>query len=171
MNQVQSSQEYKGIWRSLVKMWSEEGWRGFFRGNGVNIVRIAPYSAVQFTGASPPVSLGLRRTDHQVLTGFRRPAHKAYEQFKLFLTRGGTVELNTPRRLTAGACAGICSVVSTYPVRVIYSTCVRPAVTFIRSYPSPRDSWIWSDHGCRLRLRRSGKEAQRQAGRGSGSGA
>jgi solute carrier family 25 phosphate transporter 23/24/25/41 len=30
-------------------MWREEGFKGFMRGNGVNCVRIVPYSAVQFT--------------------------------------------------------------------------------------------------------------------------
>ena len=29
-------------------MWRNEGVRGFFKGNGVNIVRIAPFSAFEF---------------------------------------------------------------------------------------------------------------------------
>ncbi len=32
-----------------MQMKREEGWRkGFFKGNGTNVIRIAPYSAVQF---------------------------------------------------------------------------------------------------------------------------
>jgi solute carrier family 25 phosphate transporter 23/24/25/41 len=49
--QVQSAgrNEYKlGVGRALAKMWREEGWRGFMRGNGTNCIRIVPYSAVQF---------------------------------------------------------------------------------------------------------------------------
>lgn len=49
--QVQSAgrEEYKlSVWRALVKMGREEGWRGFMRGNGTNCIRIIPYSAVQF---------------------------------------------------------------------------------------------------------------------------
>lgn len=49
--QIQSvgREEYKmSIWKALVKMGREEGWRGFLRGNGTNCVRIIPYSAVQF---------------------------------------------------------------------------------------------------------------------------
>lgn len=49
--QIQSvgREEYKlSIWKALVKMWREEGWRGFMRGNGTNCIRIVPYSAVQF---------------------------------------------------------------------------------------------------------------------------
>ncbi|KAG8894563.1 hypothetical protein FRC00_008761, partial [Tulasnella sp. 408] len=40
---------YNGVYRSLVRMWQEEGFRGFMRGNGANCIRIIPYSAVQFT--------------------------------------------------------------------------------------------------------------------------
>jgi solute carrier family 25 phosphate transporter 23/24/25/41 len=29
-------------------MYKNEGWRGFFKGNGVNIVKIAPFSALEF---------------------------------------------------------------------------------------------------------------------------
>ena len=29
-------------------MYTNEGWRGFFKGNGVNIVKIAPFSAFEF---------------------------------------------------------------------------------------------------------------------------
>ena len=49
--QVQNggNQEYKGsVWQGLVKMWREEGFKGMMRGNGINCLRIVPYSAVQF---------------------------------------------------------------------------------------------------------------------------
>ena len=49
--QVQSKgrQEYKmSVHKALLKMWREEGFRGFMAGNGTNCLRIIPYSAVQF---------------------------------------------------------------------------------------------------------------------------
>ena len=49
--QIQSAgrEEYKlSVGKALGKMWREEGWRGFMRGNGTNCIRIVPYSAVQF---------------------------------------------------------------------------------------------------------------------------
>lgn len=49
--QVQGSgmSEYKlSVPQALKKMWAEEGWRGYMRGNGTNCIRIVPYSAVQF---------------------------------------------------------------------------------------------------------------------------
>ncbi|KAJ7925271.1 mitochondrial carrier domain-containing protein [Mycena leptocephala] len=87
-----SDQQYKGVWRSLVRMWKEEGMRGFMRGNGINCIRIVPYSAVQFT---------------------------TYEQLKKWFTAHGSKELDTPKRLASGALAGICSVCSTYPLDLV----------------------------------------------------
>jgi solute carrier family 25 phosphate transporter 23/24/25/41 len=50
--QVQSAgrEAYQlSVGQALGKMWKEEGWRGFMRGNGTNCIRIVPYSAVQFS--------------------------------------------------------------------------------------------------------------------------
>jgi Mitochondrial carrier protein len=46
---ISSSGQYKGVWSSLSRIWREEGFLGFMRGNGINCLRIVPYSAVQFT--------------------------------------------------------------------------------------------------------------------------
>jgi len=73
-------------------MGKEEGIRGFMRGNGINCLRIITYSAVQFT---------------------------TYVQLKKWLTARSGTELDTPKRLTAGALAGICSVCSTYPLDLV----------------------------------------------------
>lgn len=85
---------YSGVWTGLVKMWQEEGFAGFMRGNGINCLRIAPYSAVQFT---------------------------TYEMCKTWLRDTATGELDVVRKLTAGAIAGIASVVSTYPLDLVRS--------------------------------------------------
>lgn len=45
----------------------------------------------------------------------------SYEQFKKLFTKNGTVPLDTPLRLTAGALAGICSVCATYPLDLVRS--------------------------------------------------
>ncbi|KAF8800279.1 mitochondrial carrier [Phlegmacium glaucopus] len=89
-----SDSQYKGVWRSLLRMWQEEGFKGFMRGNGINCLRIVPYSAVQFT---------------------------TYEQLKKWFTRHGSKELDTPKRLASGALAGITSVCSTYPLDLVRS--------------------------------------------------
>ena len=35
-----SGQAYGAMWPSLVRMWKEEGFRGFMKGNGINVVRV-----------------------------------------------------------------------------------------------------------------------------------
>jgi len=77
-----------------VRIWREEGFVGFMRGNGINCLRIVPYSAVQFT---------------------------TYEQLKKLFTNDGVKTLDTPTRLTAGALAGVTSVCTTYPLDLVRS--------------------------------------------------
>ncbi|CAD6939863.1 unnamed protein product [Tilletia controversa] len=89
-----SSAAYSGVLQGLIKMWREEGFRGFMRGNATNCIRIAPYSAVQFT---------------------------TYEALKEYLRDPVTGRLNDQKKLTAGALAGIASVVSTYPLDLVRS--------------------------------------------------
>ncbi len=43
-----AERQFKGIGASLAKIGREEGLRGYFKGNGTNVVRIFPYAAVQF---------------------------------------------------------------------------------------------------------------------------
>ncbi|KAF9584201.1 hypothetical protein BGW38_007253 [Lunasporangiospora selenospora] len=83
---------YQGVIPTLRKMWAEEGIVGFMRGNGTNVIRIVPYSAVQFA---------------------------SYEQFKKLLMEPGKHDLDTPRRLAAGAMAGLTSVAFTYPLDIV----------------------------------------------------
>lgn len=40
--------KYQGVWASLRKIGLEEGFRGYFRGNGANCARVFPYTALQF---------------------------------------------------------------------------------------------------------------------------
>ncbi|CAL1707046.1 unnamed protein product [Somion occarium] len=89
-----SGGQYRGVWSSLVRMWKEEGFKGFMRGNGINCLRIVPYSAVQFT---------------------------TYEQLKKWFTNHGATPLDTPTRLVSGALAGITSVCTTYPLDLVRS--------------------------------------------------
>ncbi|KAL2221435.1 putative mitochondrial carrier protein [Thermoascus aurantiacus ATCC 26904] len=93
--QIQSAgrEEYKmSVWKALVKMGREEGWRGFMRGNGTNCIRIIPYSAVQFG---------------------------SYNFYKRFAEPYPDAELTPMRRLICGGMAGITSVTFTYPLDIV----------------------------------------------------
>lgn len=89
--QTKTSQAYRGVWPTLVKMWKEEGWRGYMRGNGSNCLRIFPYSAIQFA---------------------------SYNIYKPYLMSPGETELSVGMRLFAGGLAGITSVAMTYPLDI-----------------------------------------------------
>jgi len=85
--------EYKmSIAKALRKMYRDEGWRGFMRGNGTNCVRIVPYSAVQFG---------------------------AYNVYKRFAESSPGADLDPIRRLICGGLAGITSVTCTYPLDIV----------------------------------------------------
>ncbi|KAL1840622.1 hypothetical protein VTJ49DRAFT_273 [Mycothermus thermophilus] len=94
--QVQSAgrDAYKlSVGKALAKMWREEGWRGFMRGNGTNCIRIVPYSAVQFG------------------------SYNFYKRH--FFERFEGDSLTPMSRLTCGGIAGITSVTFTYPLDIV----------------------------------------------------
>ncbi|KAF7321254.1 Mitochondrial carrier [Mycena kentingensis (nom. inval.)] len=97
---------YGGPWYECGAKRAYEG--AYMRGNGINCVRIVPYSAVQFS---------------------------TYEVLKKFLTFGGTRELDTPRRLTAGALAG-----STYPLDLVRARLSIATASIPVSIPSPKSA-------------------------------
>ena len=80
------------LWTTLKTIFENEGIPGLLRGNGTNVLRTVPYSAVQFT---------------------------VFEQIKGMVAVGEAKALSTRQRLGAGACAGIASVVCTYPLDVL----------------------------------------------------
>ena len=93
--QIQSvgRNEYKmPIGKALGKIWKEEGFAGFMKGNGSNCIRIVPYSAIQFA---------------------------SYNFYKRFFEHTPGAPLDPIQRLTCGAIAGITSVTSTYPLDIV----------------------------------------------------
>ncbi|PQE14974.1 mitochondrial carrier protein [Rutstroemia sp. NJR-2017a WRK4] len=93
--QIQSAgrEEYKlSVGKGLMKMWKEEGWRGFMRGNGTNCIRIVPYSAVQFG---------------------------SYNFYKKFFESSPGGDMSSFKRLVCGGAAGITSVFFTYPLDIV----------------------------------------------------
>ena len=88
-----SAKKYTSIPQALRLIVREEGVRGLFRGNGANVVRIAPASAIQFY---------------------------AFEVFRDALeVRLGTDKLSAEELLVAGGAAGAVALVATYPLDMI----------------------------------------------------
>ncbi|PNH02235.1 putative envelope ADP,ATP carrier protein, chloroplastic [Tetrabaena socialis] len=82
---------YTGLFQAGSKIIREEGFWAFWKGNGVNIVRIFPYSAAQ---------LAANDTYKRVLADERH-------------------ELTLARRLLAGACAGMTATALTHPLDTV----------------------------------------------------
>ena len=77
--------------QSFAYMYKKEGFYGFFKGNGVNIVRIAPFSAFEFY---------------------------FYELYKIQLFGGGT-QLSNTSKLICGGLTGMTASTLTYPLDLI----------------------------------------------------
>jgi len=79
----------KGVLSSLGSIVAEEGVSGLFRGNGVQMLRVFPYGAIQFS---------------------------SYEVFKRILDYKSEGSGGSVVRIAAGSLGGLCGVVSTYPL-------------------------------------------------------
>ena len=85
---------FRSIVSGLVRIYRDDGFWGFFVGNGTNCVRVIPYTAAQFV---------------------------SYEKFKVWMvqrSRDGKT-LSTVDRLICGGLAGMTSVLVSYPLDVV----------------------------------------------------
>ncbi|KAI0502845.1 solute carrier family 25 member 42 [Xylaria bambusicola] len=128
--QVQSAghSEYKlSVGKALGKMWKEEGWRGFMRGNGTNCIRIVPYSAVQFG------------------------SYNLYRR-QFFEREPGTI-MGPLERLVCGGIAGITSVFFTYPLDIVRTRLSIQTASFAALGEVPKDKLpgMWSTMGTMYR--------------------
>ncbi|XP_011679772.2 calcium-binding mitochondrial carrier protein SCaMC-2 isoform X4 [Strongylocentrotus purpuratus] len=80
-----------GILDGFKHMYREGGFKSFWRGNGINVIKIAPESAIKFL---------------------------AYERIKRLLHTEGT-ELKVYERFVAGALAGVVAQTTIYPMEVL----------------------------------------------------
>eukprot|EP01087_Luapelamoeba_hula_P002025 TRINITY_DN1179_c1_g3_i2.p1 TRINITY_DN1179_c1_g3~~TRINITY_DN1179_c1_g3_i2.p1 ORF type:complete len:498 (-),score=89.86 TRINITY_DN1179_c1_g3_i2:46-1539(-) len=94
LKQIQHAQaggpQYKGVLDSLIKMWRSEGIAGFFKGNGINCIRIMPSSAIRFW---------------------------SYEVYKNIF--GTATHISNEGRLAAGALSGITAAIATHPLDLV----------------------------------------------------
>ena len=86
-----SSTAYTGVGQAFAKIYREEGILAFWRGNGVNVIRVAPYAAAQLS------------------------SNDLYK--KMLTPEGGSLGLK--ERLAAGAAAGMTGTALTHPLDTI----------------------------------------------------
>eukprot|EP00455_Lapot_gusevi_P052455 TRINITY_DN7986_c0_g1_i14.p1 TRINITY_DN7986_c0_g1~~TRINITY_DN7986_c0_g1_i14.p1 ORF type:complete len:265 (-),score=54.01 TRINITY_DN7986_c0_g1_i14:74-868(-) len=87
-----SNSGYTSVFGALRKMWVEEGFLSYWKGNGTNVARIAPFSAIQFF---------------------------SFDVLKKALIPDG--RQSTPRLLACGALAGMAASVVCYPLDLVRS--------------------------------------------------
>lgn len=110
-----SATAYTGVGQAAAKIFREEGFFAFWKGNGVNIIRIFPYSAGQLA------------------------ANDSYKR----LLADDHGELTVARRLLAGACAGMTATALTHPLDTVrlrlalpghpYKGAIHAASTMVRT--------------------------------------
>ncbi|KAL8497351.1 hypothetical protein ACS0TY_020875 [Phlomoides rotata] len=113
--QVQTT--HASIGPAVKRIWNEGGMLGFFRGNGLNVLKVAPESAIKFY---------------------------AYEMLKNFIG-GDEGVIGTPGRLLAGGLAGAVAQTSIYPMDLVKTrlqthVCERGSVPNLGKLS--RDIWV-----------------------------
>uniref|UniRef100_A0A0D9VDH4 Uncharacterized protein n=1 Tax=Leersia perrieri TaxID=77586 RepID=A0A0D9VDH4_9ORYZ len=90
-----------GVFRWIMRT---EGWTGLFRGNAVNVLRVAPSKAIEA----------------RMLISFLSN-HFTYDTAKKYLTpeEGEAAKIPIPTPLVAGALAGVASTLCTYPMELV----------------------------------------------------
>eukprot|EP00249_Psilotum_nudum_P015722 c25487_g1_i1 orf=828-2015(+) len=84
----------KSVAEVFHEIMQTEGWQGLFRGNGINVIRVAPNKAIELF---------------------------AYDSVKKLLTprQGEPSRIPVPISSIAGATAGVCSTLCTYPLELL----------------------------------------------------
>lgn len=113
--QVQTT--HASIGPAVKRIWNEGRFLGFFRGNGINVLKVAPESAIKFY---------------------------SYEMLKNVIG-GDEGDIGTPGRLLAGGLAGAVAQTSIYPMDLV-KTRLQTYVCDRGSVPSlgklSRDIWV-----------------------------
>jgi solute carrier family 25 (mitochondrial phosphate transporter), member 23/24/25/41 len=94
-----TSPSYTGLYQAASQIFREEGVRAFWKGNGVNVARVLPYSSIQLASND----------------AFKRALARCSRRMSPSDEEKGNA-LSVPMRLLAGACAGMMATSATHPI-------------------------------------------------------
>ncbi|KAG5041368.1 hypothetical protein JHK85_013844 [Glycine max] len=108
------------IMPAVMKIWKQDGLLGFFRGNGLNVVKVAPESAIKFY---------------------------AYEMLKNVIgdAQDGKSDIGTAGRLFAGGMAGAVAQMAIYPMDLVKTrlqTCASDGGRVPKLVTLTKDIWV-----------------------------
>ncbi|KAF0852359.1 mitochondrial solute carrier family 25 (mitochondrial phosphate transporter) member 23/24/25/41 [Andalucia godoyi] len=115
---LQKRPQFQGIIPSLIAIGKQEGWRGYFKGNGVNVVRIIPYSSVQFF-MYEEAKTRIRDWENRVFASSNAGRSDGSGSSGSHGSSEVRKPLSTVGRLLAGSVAGVVSVMASYPLDVV----------------------------------------------------
>ncbi|KAG0082178.1 hypothetical protein BGZ90_010502 [Linnemannia elongata] len=102
------------LWNAIVELYHQGGVKTFFRGNGLNIIKIAPESAIKFYTYETSKSFIVHHMPSMTVQHYHPPSPNT--------THSSTVhvpEIATSGRFLAGGIAGLVSQFSIYPLETI----------------------------------------------------
>ncbi|KAG0273046.1 hypothetical protein BGZ95_011157, partial [Linnemannia exigua] len=102
------------LWNAIVELYQQGGVKTFFRGNGLNIIKIAPESAIKFYTYETSKSFIVHHMPSMTVQHYHPPSPNT--------THSSTVhvpEIATSGRFLAGGVAGLVSQFSIYPLETI----------------------------------------------------
>ncbi|KAE9610184.1 putative mitochondrial carrier protein [Lupinus albus] len=118
---LQVQTESASIMSAVMKIWKQDGLLGFFRGNGLNVVKVAPESAIKFY---------------------------AYEMLKNVIGEAqgnNSADIGTAGRLFAGGMAGAVAQMAIYPMDLIKTrlqTCASEGGRVPKLSRLTKDIWV-----------------------------
>ncbi|KAG0266808.1 hypothetical protein BG011_000860 [Mortierella polycephala] len=104
------------LWTAITELYRHGGIKTFFRGNGLNIIKIVPESAIKFYTYETSKSLIVRHLPSLTLRPTPQQQGGARTQHS---TAGQVPEIATSGRFLAGGIAGLASQFSIYPLETI----------------------------------------------------
>lgn len=102
------------LWNAIVELYQQGGVKTFFRGNGLNIIKIAPESAIKFYTYETSKSFIVHHMPSMTVQHYHPPSPNTTHSSPVYVP-----EIATSGRFLAGGIAGLVSQFSIYPLETI----------------------------------------------------